>query len=105
MKKIIAIVTILASVSAFAGFTKSYRGQLSGDRRFHCTFTNNTGSDLEIKRVRFNAIRYGGQNDHSVSYSQSVGRVMYSGETTTVTLQGTSARPLQGESCYFVAAR
>jgi hypothetical protein len=105
MKKIIAIVTILASISAFAGFTKSYKGQLSGDRRFSCTFTNNSGSDLEIIRVRFNAIRYGGQNDHSVSFNQSVGRVLYSGETTTVTLQGTNARVLSGESCFFVAAR
>jgi len=106
MKKIIAIVTILASVSAFAGFTKSYRGQISGDRRFNCTFTNNSGKDLEVIRVRFNAIRTaGGNKDHIVSFGQSVGRVIYSGETTTVTLQNTSARFLQGESCFFVAAR
>lgn len=105
MKKMITLVAILASVSAYAGFPKSFRGQISGDRRFSCTFTNNTGSDLDVIRVRFNVIRYGGQNDHSLSFNQSVGRVVYSGETTTVTLQGTNARVLVGESCYFVAAR
>lgn len=105
MKKSIALISILASMTAFAGFTKSYRGELSESNRFHCTLTNNSGSDLNVIRVRFNAVRSTGHNDHNVSYSQSVGRVMYSGETVTVTLQGTNARFLKGESCYFVAAR
>ena len=67
--------------------------------------TNNSGYDLDVKRVRFHTIRSTGHTDHPTSFTQSVGRVMYSGETMTITLEGTNARFLIGQSCFFVTER
>lgn len=101
MKKIIAIVSILASVSAFAGFAKTFTGKLSKDGKFNCTLTNNTGSDLNVKRVVFNLERTAGKYDsREVTLTQSVGRVVYSGETSTVTLENNGS--YNGVSCQFV---
>lgn len=101
MKKIIAIVTVLASVSAFAGFAKTFRGDLSYNGKFQCTFTNTTGSDLNVKRVVFNLEKTVGKIDsRDVTLTQSVGSVVYSGETSTVTLATTGS--YKGSSCQFV---
>ena len=101
MKKFIAIVSIMASVSAFAGFAKTFSGKLSKDGKFNCTFTNNTGSDLNVKRVIFNLEKTSGKIDsRDVTLTQSVGRVVYSGETTTVTLENNGS--YKGVSCLFV---
>jgi hypothetical protein len=102
MKKIIAIVTVLASVSAFAGFAKTFNGKLSGNTTFNCTFTNTTGSDLNVKRVTFNLERRAGKGDsRDITLTQTVNNVVYSGETSTVTLQGANGNFI-GQSCQFV---
>lgn len=101
MKKIIAIVTVLASVSAFAGFAKTFRGELSYNGKFNCTFTNNTGSNLNVKRVIFNLEKTSGKYDsREVTLTQTVGNVVYSGETSTVTLSTLGS--FKGSSCQFV---
>lgn len=105
MKSLITLATLLVATSAMAGFTKNYRGSLSEGKRFHCTMTNYSGHDLEVKRVRFYTIRSTGHTDHPTTFTQQVGRTIYSGETMTITLEGTNARFLIGQSCFFVTER
>ncbi len=102
MKKMIAIVTVLVSLSASAGWVKTINGKLSGTSRFTCTLTNNTGRDLDVKRVSFNLERRAGKGDsRDVTLTQSVNNVIYSGETSSVTLSGAIGNYI-GHSCQFV---
>ena len=100
MKKMIAIVTVLVSLSASAGWVKTINGKLSGTSRFTCSLTNNTGADLDVKRVSFNLERRAGK-ERDVTRTQIVNNVVYSGETTSVTLEGATGMFI-GHSCQFV---
>lgn len=101
MKKMIMIATVLLSVSVHAGFAKTHTGTLSYNGSFNCTFTNNTGSDLNVKRVIFNLEKLTGKVDsRDVVLVESVGRVIYSGETSMVTLSKIGT--YKGVSCFFV---
>lgn len=105
MKKIIAIVTVLASLSAFAGFVTTINGKISGSHTFTCTLTNNTGRDLDVKRVSFNLEKTSGRFDtREVTYTQSVNNVIYTGETSSVTLTGVIGN-FHGRSCQFVVRK
>jgi len=102
MKKMIAIVTVLVSLSASAGWVKTINGKISGTTRFTCTLTNNTGRDLDVKRVSFNLERTAGKGDsRDVVLTQTVNNVIYSGETSSVTLSGAIGSYI-GQSCQFV---
>lgn len=102
MKKIIAIVAVLTSLTASAGWVKTINGKLSGTSKFTCTLTNNTGSNLDVKRVTFNLERRAGKGDsRDVTLTQTVNNVIYSGETSSVTLSGANGRYI-GHSCQFV---
>lgn len=98
MKSVIALVTIFIAASAQAGFTKNYKGHLSEGDRFHCTLTNYSGYDLEVKKVRFYTI----SSDY---FDQPVNKVIYSRETMKVTLEGVNARFFIGKSCFFATER
>lgn len=102
MKKIIAIATVLVSLTASAGWVKTINGKISGTTRFTCTLTNNTGRDLDVKRVSFNLERRAGKGDsRDVTLTQTVNNVIYSGETSSVTLSGANGS-YTGQSCQFV---
>lgn len=100
MKSLIAIVAVLTSLTASAGWVKTINGKLSG--AFTCTLTNNTGANLDVKRVVFNLERRAGKGDsRDVTLTQSVNNVIYSGETSSVTLSGANGSYV-GNSCQFV---
>ena len=100
MKSLIAIVAVLTSLTASAGWVKTINGKLSGVSSLKCTLTNNTGRDLDVKRVTFNLERYAGK-ERDVTISQTVNNVIYSGETSSVTLSGANGSYI-GQSCQFV---
>lgn len=102
MKKMIAIITVLVSLSASAGWVKTINGKLSGTSKFTCSLTNTTGEDLDVKRVAFNLERRAGRGDsRDVTLTQTVNNVVYSGETTYVTLKGAGGNYI-GRSCQFI---
>lgn len=102
MKSLIAIVAVLTSLTASAGWVKTINGKLSGVSKFTCTLTNNTGRDLDVKRVSFNLERRAGKGDsRDVTLTQTVNNVIYSGETSSVTLSGANGSYI-GQSCQFV---
>lgn len=101
MKKLIAIVAVLASVSAFAGLRlESHYGKLTLNGKYKCTLTNNTGSDLDLKWVVFNLERRAGK-ERDVVVQNKVDAVVNAGETITVSSGETAA--LIGQSCKFLA--
>lgn len=101
MKKLIAIVAVLASVSSFAGiFLSSHNGKLALNGKYTCTLTNNTGSDLDLKWVVFNLERRAGK-ERDVVVQNKVDAVVNAGETITVSSGETAS--LIGQSCKFLA--
>lgn len=101
MKKLIAIVAVLASVSAFAGLgLDSHNGKLALNGKYTCTLTNNTGSDLDLKWVVFNLERRAGK-ERDVVVQKKVDVVVNAGETVTVSSGETAS--LIGHSCRFLA--
>jgi hypothetical protein len=102
MKSLIAIVAVLTSLTASAGWVQTINGKLSGVSKFTCTLTNNTGRDLDVKRVSFKLERRAGRGDsRDVTRTQIVNNVIYSGETSSVTLSGANGSFI-GHSCQFV---
>jgi predicted sulfurtransferase len=100
MKKMIAIVAVLTSLTATAGWVSTINGTISGNSKHTCTLTNNTGRDLDVKRVSFKLERRAGK-ERDVTRTQVVNNVIYSGETSSVTLSGATGAYI-GHSCQFV---
>lgn len=101
MKKLIAIVAVLASVSSFAGiFLSSHNGKLALNGKYTCSLTNNTGSDLDLKWVVFSLERRAGK-ERDVVVQNKVDQVLEAGETITVSSGETAS--LIGQSCKFLA--
>lgn len=102
MKKLITIVAVLASVSAFAGLRlESHYGKLTLNGKYSCTLTNNTGSNLDLKWVVFNLERRAGKDNREVVVQKKVDQIVYDGESITVSSGETAA--LIGQSCKFLA--
>jgi hypothetical protein len=100
MTKFIALFTVLASLSAHAVFLRPHFGQLSLNGTYSCTFTNNTGRDLDMKYVRFSLERRAGK-ERDLESKTRIDTVVLAGETVTVDSDIT-ARYI-GRSCAFIA--
>ena len=101
MKSLVTVALLALSAQSFAFGLESHYGKLSVVEGKHaCTFTNNTGSDLDIKRVHFNLERRAGKN-RDVVVTKSVHSVIYTGETMTVVSNANQS--LIGRSCKFLA--
>ncbi len=101
MKSLVTVALLALSAQSFAFGLESHYGKLSIVNGKHaCTLTNNTGADLDIKRVHFNLERRSGKNRDLVA-TKSVHSVIYDGETMTVVSNAT--RTVIGRSCKFLA--
>ena len=101
MKSLVLTVALLASAQSFAFGLESHYGKLSMVGGKHaCTLTNNTGVDLDIKRVEFQLERLVGKH-REVIFTKSVNSVIYAGETMTVVSD--AGWNFSGYVCKFLA--
>lgn len=99
MKSLLTAALLIASAQSFAFGLESYTGETSFVGGNHaCTLTNETGSDLYIKRVEFNLTR---SNTTDVIVTKSVHSVLAAGETMTVVSNATFE--LRAAGCNFLA--
>lgn len=105
MKSLLTVAMIALSAQAFAAseglFLDVHYGKLSKvDGNYSCTYVNETGADLDVKRVQFNLERNVGK-DREVQITKSVNNVLYAGETLSVSSGITYA--VKGDNCLILA--
>lgn len=102
MKSIFALSLLTLSLQSSAFVLKVNYGKLSVENGKHaCTFVNNTGRDLYVKRVEFDLVRNINVNFESVE-SVKFNNVIYAGEEVSVTSKA-SIGQFRAFNCKFLS--
>lgn len=102
MKLVSSLAILMISLQASAFVLKVNFGKLSVENGKHaCTFVNNTGRDLFVKRIEFDLVRSINVNLESVD-TVKFNNVIYAGEEVTVASKA-SAGQFRAFNCKFLS--